>query len=455
MDLPVIRPTVGAQPLDSSDPHELTGVTGRPVATVHTAPSLVVPLVQRRLARADDAPLPPGVFTEAGRLFATADLAGETPDEYCHRVSLSAGLPVSVYRRALSSVAHELAYLDSEASRPPAGTPSRLAPGIEATVRWVRRGRLLAVICPSNHPDPHVTWVRGLAAGYRVIVRPGSADPFTPNRLSAALVEAGLPADRLAVLPSDHAAVDLLVRTADRAIVYGGPAAARQWSGHPSVLVRGPGYSKALVDRPLTECLVRHLADAVAGDGGVRCTNLSVIRTAGDVRPLAKTLAARLAHLPVHPVIRSEAVLPAVPAAVADAVRGQLDQLRADGLEDHSEHGGDPFAAAADGSLVARPIVLSAQPGVPVPEVELPLPFVIVAPWQEGDGLAPLRNSLVLSVLTGSDPGPVAAAELEPTIRKVVHGAVLPWSTAPGLPHDGSLDDFLLEPKTVLREATA
>ncbi|MCW2705578.1 MAG: hypothetical protein JWQ37_3573, partial [Blastococcus sp.] len=33
--------------------------------------------------------------------------------------------------------------------------------------------------------------------------------------------------------------------------------------------------------------------------------------------------------------------------------------------------------------------------------------------------------------------------------------AVLPWSTAPGLPHDGSLDDFLLEPKTVLREATA
>jgi hypothetical protein len=98
---------------------------------------------------------------------------------------------------------------------------------------------------------------------------------------------------------------------------------------------------------------------------------------------------------------------------------------------------------------------------VAVPEVELPFPFVIVAPWQAEDGLEPLRNSLVLNLLTepadAADPagaGLLARAHLEPSIRKLVHGEIPPWSTAPGLPHDGSLDDFLLEPKTVLKRAS-
>ncbi|HKS46127.1 MAG TPA: aldehyde dehydrogenase family protein [Amycolatopsis sp.] len=443
MDLPVVRPTVGAEPLDSADHQVLTGVTGQPVAVVHTAPPLLVQLALRRIARADDAPVPAGVFTEAGRLFATATLDDETPDEYCARAASASGVPVGVYRRALGHVSAELSYMDTVG--PPAVSPVVIAPGVEAAVRWVPRGRLLTVICPSNHPEPHLTWVRGLAAGYRVLVRPGSADPFTPARLSAALVKAGLPADRLALLPSDHGTADLLVRTADRAIVYGGPAAARRWRGHPAVLVRGPGYSKALVDVPATGAVIDHLASAVAGDGGVRCTNTSVIRTGDDT--LATALAARLGAIPVHPVTDPDAVLPAVPTAVAEAVREQLGNLLAGGMVDHSGYAADPFATSSDGSLVARPVVLGAPAGVAVPDVELPLPFVIVAPWQPGDGLAPLRNSLVLNIL-----GQSREALPEPTVRKVVHGAVPPWTTAPGLPHDGSLTDFLLEPKTVLRE---
>ncbi|HTZ45098.1 MAG TPA: aldehyde dehydrogenase family protein, partial [Jatrophihabitans sp.] len=348
---------------------------------------------------------------------------------------------------------------DGVVSRP-AAEPAPGPAGADAVVCRVPRGRVLTVICPSNHPEPHVTWVRGLAAGYRVLVRPGSADPFTPNRLSAALVAAGLPAERLAVLPSPHATADLLVRSADRAIVYGGPAAARRWSGHPSVLVRGPGFSKALVTgaAPATEALLDHLADAVGGDGGVRCTNLSVIRAAGDARALARSLAARLAAWPVQPVTEPRAVLPALPVAAAEAVRDQLGRLLDSGLVDESGYAADPFVLVADGSLIARPVVLSAPAGVAVPEVELPFPFVIVAPWQAADGLEPVRNSLVLNLLAGpadvDDAGALARAYLEPSIRKLVHGAIPPWSTAPGLPHDGSLDDFLLEPKTVLERAS-
>lgn len=460
MSLQIIRPSVGGEPLDSADHQTLIGVTGQPVATVFTAPPLLVQLSLRRLGRDDDVTaVPAGLFSEAARLFATEILDGLTPQEYCHRAASASGVPVGVYTRALNSIRAEIEHLDTAASRSSA-RPSPGPAGVDAVVCGVPRGRLLTVICPSNHPEPHVTWVRGLAAGYRVLVRPGSADPFTPNRLSAALVKAGLDAQRLAILPSAHTTADLLVRSADRAIVYGGPAAVRRWSGHPSVLVRGPGFSKALLtdSGPATESLLGHLADAVAGDGGVRCTNLSVIRTAGDTKALAQALAARLAALPVHPVTEPQATLPAVRVAVAEAVRDQLAALLASGLVDESGYAADPFVPASDGSLIARPVVLSAPSGVEVPEVELPFPFVIVAPWRVEDGLKPLRNSLVLNLLTEpaslTDVGPLARAHFEPSIRKLVYGTIPPWSTAPGLPHDGSLDDFLLEPKTVLRRAS-
>lgn len=463
MSLPIIRPSLGGTPLDSADQQTLIGVTGQPVATVLTAPPLLVSLCLRRLGRTDDTTVPAGLFSEAGKRFATEVLEGLTPQEYCRAAASASGVPAGVYLRALDGMQAELEHLDAVASRP-AATSSPGPPGIDAVVCRVPRGRVLTVICPSNHPEPHITWVRGLAAGYRVLVRPGSGDPFTPSRLAAALAGAGLPGERVAVLPSTRATADLLVRSADRAIVYGGLAAVRRWSGNPSVLVRGPGFSKALLagSGPATETLLAHLADAVAGDGGVRCTNLSVIRTASDPQALAQALATRLATLPIRPVTDPKATLPGVPAAVAESVRDQLDGLLADGLVDESGYADGSFATASDGALIARPIVLSAPAGVKVPQVELPFPFVIVAHWQTEHGLEPLRDSLVLNLLAepgdaGSPggTGSLAQAHREPSIRKVVHGEIPPWSTAPGLPHDGSLDDFLSEPKTILGKSIA
>jgi hypothetical protein len=450
MDLPVIRPTVGADSLNSEDQYSLSGVDGRPVAVVHTAPPLLMQLARRRLNCDKAEGVLDGLFGAAGRLFATAELDGAGPQEYSRRAALATGLPIGVYHRALAAIPEEMAYLDTLRPLDQRSFPAPYGGAVDATVRWVPRGRLLTVVCPSNHPEPHLSWARGLAAGYSVFVRPGSTDPLTPARLSAALVQAGLARNRLAVLPSDHNTADLLVRVADRAIVYGGPAAVRRWSGHPQVLVRGPGYSKALVDVPVGEAVLEHLARAVAGDGGVRCTNLSVIRTSGDVVALAEGLAERLGRQPVRPVTDADATLPAVLPSVAEAVRSRIDELCAAGLVEVTGHRGDPFALI-QGSLVAQPVVLVAPVGVAVPDVEFPMPFVVVAPWRERDGIQPLRHSLVLNLLTDRF---WVDAELEPTVRKVVYGLIPPWTTVPGLPHDGSLRDFLSEPKAVLSRAT-
>jgi hypothetical protein len=102
-----------------------------------------------------------------------------------------------------------------------------------------------------------------------------------------------------------------------------------------------------------------------------------------------------------------------------------------------------------------RPLVLSAdRADHPAVGTELPFPFVIVAPWSEGDGIAPLRQSLVLNLLT--DRTDIAdLAVREPTIRKVTRGTVLPWTAVPGIPHDGNYTQFLLEPKGIVDDDNA
>ncbi|HTZ43628.1 MAG TPA: hypothetical protein VMB79_07175, partial [Jatrophihabitans sp.] len=104
MALQVIRPSLGGQPLDSADHQPLVGVTGRPVATVFTAPPLLVQLALRRLGRAGAGAAPAGLFAEAGRRFATEVLDGLAPAEYAQRAAGASGVPAGVYSRALNHI---------------------------------------------------------------------------------------------------------------------------------------------------------------------------------------------------------------------------------------------------------------------------------------------------------------------------------------------------------------
>lgn len=61
----------------------------------------------------------------------------------------------------------------------------------------------------------------------------------------------------------------------------------------------------------------------------------------------------------------------------------------------------------------------------------------------------PLRESLVLNLLTEREDL-AERALLEPTVRKVTRGTVLPWTAVPGIPHDDNYTQFLLEPKGVV-----
>ncbi|CAM5686805.1 aldehyde dehydrogenase family protein [Streptomyces aurantiogriseus] len=443
-----VDPMIAGRTVHSADRVPLTGVLGEPLADIGQAPRLLAVSALRELRKHADG-TPPGaeVFRRAADLFADAELDGESPEDYVRRVTLGAGLTTTTVRLATAELTAEMRDFAAVADAELPGTD--FGPGNRT--RWVPRGRLFAAVLASNHPTPSSSWLQALFHGYSVLVRPGGRDPFTPRRLIAALLHAGLDPHRVAFLPSPHTVGEFLLKEADRGIVYGGDRAVAAWQDHETVAARGPGRAKALVDVVPDDTVLDHLAEYAAFDGGTRCTNLSAVLTTGPVDELADRLAHRLSALPVLPATDPKASLLVLERSRADQLEQTLTVLR-ETLTDHSArldlH--DPFVRLDDGSFQPRPLVLSAdRADHPALGTELPFPFVVVAPWQERDGIAPLSRSLVLNLLTDRDDL-VDRAVLEPGIRKITTGTVLPWNVPHGIPHDGSYTQFLLEPKGIV-----
>ena len=104
-----------------------------------------------------------------------------------------------------------------------------------------------------------------------------------------------------------------------------------------------------------------------------------------------------------------------------------------------------------DGNAVLRPAVhLLTTLDVDTINVELPFPCVWVAPWSRDDGLAPLRNSLVINMIT-SDDELIDAAVCEPSVVNVYVGRQVTHHSAPHIPHEGFLADFLMRNKGFIR----
>lgn len=425
----------------SRDTRTLHGVDGAPLATVHEAPLLVTRMTVK--AMHDAPPMSAderlAVLSEAGRLFAGATLGGLTPEAYCRAQALASGVPIGVARRSLARVGGDCERLGE--------VVARQAPvGAGRTARWVRRGSVLGVVAPSNHPATHGAWLQAVAMGYRVAVRPGTRDPFTPLRLALALDSAGLGSGWISVLPGPHASADALMNTADLALVYGSEDTVARLRGNDRVLVRGPGRSKILVDQRVDEQTLDHVVSEVASDGGVRCTNTTAVFCSGDHRALAEALAERLARLPAHPVTDDAAVLPVRPRREAEGIRAALDRS-AHGSADlvRRFHDDGPLTAVGGDAVAMRPAVMcvdrSDHPGL---GGELPFPCVWVAPWRPSEGIGPLDGSLALTLLT-DNAALVAEALGAPGVRTVLHGRVPDWWKDPFLPHDGYLAQFVQE----------
>jgi acyl-CoA reductase-like NAD-dependent aldehyde dehydrogenase len=430
-------------------------VTGTPVAKLSLVPRL---FVQRSLAALHRAPVEPAderarAIAQAGQAFATETIGGLSVEEYQHTVSRIAGMPISVVRGATTDIAGSAAeaYRSAVRARPDGAVNDWRDPLTRrGNAVWTRRDGVLAVHAPGNEPAVHTLWLEALALGYRVAVRPSQREPFTPHRLISALREAGFGSDVVVLLPTDHSVADDIIRAADRAMVYGSESVVEKYSKDSTVLSQGPGRSKILLTEDDWQSHLNTIVDSVSALGGMACVNTTAVLVEGDPAPVAEAIAERMSAIPSLRPEDDKAVLPVQPLARARAIeqylldhaRGATAHLGGDGVVDD----------LGDGSAALRPAVFQVdRSDAPQTGIELPFPCVWVAPWSRAEGIEPLKNTLVITVING-DEALIDRLVGEPTISNVYIGDHPTYWMAPGIPHDAYLAEFLMRTKAMIRD---
>jgi acyl-CoA reductase-like NAD-dependent aldehyde dehydrogenase len=425
----------------------VTATDGVVVAELSLAPPLYVSRAIK--AQRGVRPLPAheraAALAKASDAFANGVIAGLDFGAYTVAASRISGVPISVTRSGARAVASGLAsaFAAVQPARP-SGAALDWRDIRAGGAVWARRGDVFAVLASGNGPGVHGLWPQALALGYRVAVRPSRREPLTAHRVVQALREAGFRPQDAIYLPTDHRGADELIRSADLAMVYGGQDVVDKYAGDTRVFVNGPGRAKILIT---ADHDWRDYVDVIAGSisdlGGVACVNTTAVLYEGDPAPLAEALADRLSAIDNN-------ALPVQNIDAATAVAGHLAAVAAGST---ALLGADQVVAPlGNGYAALRPAVhLLATPDVSKLNVELPFPCVWVAPWSRADGLVPLRHSLVISAIT--DDGDLLDDLLaEPTIANVYGGEHPTHHTAPEIPHDGFLADFLMRNKGFIRD---
>jgi acyl-CoA reductase-like NAD-dependent aldehyde dehydrogenase len=426
---------------------------GVPVAKSSVVPRLFVhrSIDAQRKLRPLEATQREAALTQAADAFVSSTIDGLDFDSYIELTCRVAGLPMAAARAGAHTVAESLttAYDAVHPARPSGASSDWRELNTAGGAVWVRRGEVLAVHAPGNAPGVHGLWPQALALGYRVAIRPSRREPFTAHRLIHALRQTGFRAGDALYLPTDHTVAADLIQAADLAMVYGGQDVVDRYTQDPRVLTNGPGRTKILIT---AECDWRDyldvIVDSIANLGGMACVNATAVVYEGDAAPLAHAIAARLSTIAPLPNTDARAVLP---TTSVDAARAIADHLAARAAGAVALLGADQVVAdLGDGFAALRPAVhLLDTPDPAKLNVELPFPCVWVSPWSRADGIAPLRNSLVLNAIT-TDDKLVDELVNEPTVTNVYRGRHATHHSAPHIPHEGFLADFLMRNKGFL-----
>ena len=459
VDLPALGP---AGEYRTRNRELITDAGGAPLAEVSIVPALYV--ARSIAAQRKTRPMPEAsrerALAKAAAIFRTSEIGGLDFDTYVLLACRASGLPITVARAGACDVAGAAAAaLDAVRPARPVGAMADwrdVASPIGGAV-WVRRGEVFAVHASGNAPGVHGSWPQALALGYRVAVRPSRREPFTAHRLVHALREAGFRPEDATYLPTDHAGAHGIVDAADLAMVYGGSDVVDKYANDRTVFVNGPGRTKLLItaDHDWRDYL-DVIVDSVVGLGGTACTNATAVLYEGDAAPLAEAIADRLSVIEPLPNTDDRAILPTQPIVRARAVASYL-AAKAVGAQPVLD--ADQIVAdVGHGHAALRPAVhLLAGPDIGKLNIELPFPCVWVSPWSRSDGVEPLRHSLVLNAIT-ADSDLIGELVSDSTIANVYSGRFPTYQSAPNLPHDGYLADFLMRNKgvrTELRSAAA
>ena len=378
----------------------------------------------------------------------------QTPDDYVRQLSATTGLPHVLVRRNMEKIRGVLADIETVLGGLTRGLDlTVLDTGLGETgghaLSFIPRTPTLGVVLPSNSPGVHSLWVPAIALKTALVLKPGSAEPWTPYRLIQAFVKAGAPPEAFGFYPTDHAGAGEILRRTGRGMVFGDVASTRPWQNDPRVEVHGPGYSKVVLGPDAVADWRQYLgvmASSVAENGGRSCVNASGVWVTGHAREIAEGLAEKLAQIRPRAEDDPEAQLaPFANPDVARRISAMIDRdLEMPGAVDltarHREGG---RVVEWEGATYLLPtVVLCDSADHPLANREFLFPFAAVVPVKAEEMPQAFGPTLAVTAITNDKPL-LARLLASPLLHRLNLGPLPTYQVSWDQPHEGNLFEHL------------
>jgi acyl-CoA reductase-like NAD-dependent aldehyde dehydrogenase len=438
-------------------------LTGERVAEVSQVGGAIVgrDLAKAHQARAALLAIDPEEIVErlqtAGNLYAHGTLqmgdAKQSPDDFVKQQSATTGLPESLCRANMQKNLFVLSNMDRMLDALSRGLPPEIlwkGYGTEhrgVVVSYQAQAPVLGLVLPSNSPGVHTLWLPVIALGVGLVLKPGGQEPWTPYRMAAAMVEAGIPAEAISLYPGATDVGGAILAGCGRSMIFGSAKTVEQYRGNPSVQVHGPGFSKVILGDDCVDDWEQHLdviCESVAANSGRGCINASAVYASRHTKAIAEALAARLGPIDVLPPDDPAAKLAAftVPGA-AKATWEQIEAgLKAPGVTHATAAYGPRFVEGKRCGWLRPTVVHCASPDPEIAKAEYMFPFVNVVECPQEQVLDRIGPTLVGTAITEDDAFQrrlVACTHIDRLNLGPIPTTKLDWLQ----PHEGNIIDFL------------
>ena len=390
----------------------------------------------------------------------------QTPEQYVEQVSATTGMPFSNVRRNMMKVHGVLDKVEEVLGGLTRGLDLSVLDEGFGTVRgqmlsFFPRTEALGVVLPSNSPGVHSLWAPTPVLKMPLVLKPGSAEPWTPLRLIHAWVKAGLPAGVFCYYPTDHAGGNEILRSTGRGMVFGDVASTKRWKAEGGrVEVHGPGYSKVVIGPDVAdqwEQYIDVIAESISNNGGRSCVNASGVWVTKHADQIAEALAKKLATVTPRASDDPAAVLapfadPETGRRISSMIDADMSGESGTARDVSATVRGEDRVVNTHGGTYVLPTVVRCDKQHPLANREFLFPFASVVEVKPEELPECLGSSLVVTCIS-NDPAFRARFVASPHVDRLNFGPLSTTQIGWDQPHEGNLFEHLYARRAIQRLA--
>jgi hypothetical protein len=389
----------------------------------------------------------------------------QTPQQYIEQVSATTGMPFSNVRRNMTKVHGVLDKVEE--------VLSGLTRGIDLSVldrgymdvngqllSFFPRTDALGVVLPSNSPGVHSLWAPTPVLKMPLVLKPGSAEPWTPLRIINAWVKAGLPAGVFSYYPTDHAGGNEILRSTGRGMVFGDVGSTKRWKAEGGrVEVHGPGFSKVVIGPDVAdqwEEYIDVIAESMSNNGGRSCVNASGVWVTKHADKIAAALARKLTSITPRAADDPEAILapfadPETAKRISATIDSDMSGESGTARDVSASIRGDRVVSAHGGTYLL-PTVIRCDANHPLANREFLFPFASVVEVPAAAMPECLGPSLVVTCISKNLAMRARFVD-SPHIDRLNFGVLSTTQIGWDQPHEGNLFEHLYARRAIQRLA--